>query len=155
LAANIKTRRERESTWINNLPKEEDRKEGRKGTPWRKYASCLPRMMTPEGAHHQRENLMRMEDPDKEGEEDGGGNERQKASGHHEWVPDSDREEEESDRAEQPQVTGSGSLTRVGRRRSRSIEGVIILFGLILKSNEWHTILLLVPLVEVLGVGGG
>jgi hypothetical protein len=112
-------------------------------------------MMTPEGAHHQRENLMRMEDPDKEGEEDGGGNERQKASGHHEWVPDSDREEEESDRAEQPQVTGSGSLTRVGRRRSRSIEGVIILFGLILKSNEWHTILLLVPLVEVLGVGGG
>jgi hypothetical protein len=53
-------------------------------------------MMTPEGAHHQRENLMRMEDPDKEGEEDGGGNQSQKASGHQEWVPDLDREEEES-----------------------------------------------------------
>jgi hypothetical protein len=56
--------------------------------------------------------------------------------------------------AGRPGVTGNGSLTRVGRR-SQSIEGVIQLLGLILRSNEWHTILLLVPLVEVLGVGGG
>jgi hypothetical protein len=57
--------------------------------------------------------------------------------------------------AGQPGVTGNGSLTRVGRRRSRGIEGFIELLGLILRGNEWHTILLLVPLVEVLGVGGG
>jgi hypothetical protein len=75
-----KTRRG--NTIINNLSKEEDRKEGRKGTPWRKYASCLSRMMIPEGAHHQRENLMRMKDPDKKGEEDDDGNQSQKASGH-------------------------------------------------------------------------
>jgi hypothetical protein len=54
--------------------------------------------MTPEGAHHQRENLMRMEDPDKEGEEDVGDNQSQKASGHQEWVSGPDREEKESDR---------------------------------------------------------
>jgi hypothetical protein len=56
--------------------------------------------------------------------------------------------------AEQPSVTGSGSLTRVGRRRRQSI-GVIKLLSLILRSNNWHTILLLVPLVEVIRVGGG
>jgi hypothetical protein len=56
--------------------------------------------------------------------------------------------------AGRPRVITSGSLTWVGRR-SQSIEGVIKLLVLILRSNEWHTILLLVPLIDVLGVGGG
>jgi hypothetical protein len=57
LAASTK---KRESTILNNPPKEEDREEGRKGTPRRKHTSYLPQMMIPEGAHHQRENLMKM-----------------------------------------------------------------------------------------------
>jgi hypothetical protein len=88
--------REIESTRINTLLKEEDMMEGRKGSPGKKFASCLPRMMSPEGAHHQRENRMRKTDPDKE--EEDGGNQSQKASGHQEWVPDPGREEGESDR---------------------------------------------------------
>jgi hypothetical protein len=63
--------REKESTRLNTL-QEEDRMEDRKGSPERKSASCLPRMMSPEGAHHQRENQMRKTYPDEE--EDGGGN---------------------------------------------------------------------------------
>jgi hypothetical protein len=54
-----------------------------------------------------------------------------------------------------PGFTGNGSLTRIGRRRSRGIVGVIKLRGLILRSNEWHTIFLLVPLIKVFRVGGG
>jgi hypothetical protein len=53
-------------------------------------------MMSPEGAHHQRENQMRKTYPD---EVDSGGNRSQKASDHQEWVPDLGREEEESDRS--------------------------------------------------------
>jgi hypothetical protein len=55
-------------------------------------------------------------------------------------------------------VTGSGSLTRIGRRRMRRIRGVvgvIKLLGLILRGNEWHTKLLLVPLIKVHGEGRG
>jgi hypothetical protein len=61
-------------------------------------------------------------------------------------------------RAGWPGVTGSGSLTRVGRRRMRRIrgvEGVIIVLDLILRGNEWHTKLLLVPLIKVCGEGRG
>jgi hypothetical protein len=58
-------------------------------------------------------------------------------------------------RAGRPGVIRNGSLTRIGRRRSRCVEGVVKLLDLILRSNEWHTILLLVPLVKVLGVGRG
>jgi hypothetical protein len=55
-----------------------------------------------------------------------------------------------------PGVTGNGSLARIGkRRRSQGIEGVFKLLDLILGSNEWHTIFLLVPLIEVLRIGGG
>jgi hypothetical protein len=56
-----------------------------------------------------------------------------------------------------PGVTGNGSLTRIGRRRrkSRGIVGVIKLLGLILRSNEWYTKLLLVPLIKVGREGGG
>jgi hypothetical protein len=61
-------------------------------------------------------------------------------------------------RAGRPGVTGSGSLTRVGRRRMRRIRGeerVIIVLDLILRGNEWHTKLLLVPLIKVCGEGRG
>jgi hypothetical protein len=61
-------------------------------------------------------------------------------------------------RAGQPGVTGSESLTRVGRRRMRRIRGVervIIVLDLILWGNEWHTKLLLVPLIKVYGEGRG
>jgi hypothetical protein len=51
-------------------------------------------------------------------------------------------------------VTRDRSRTRA-RRRSRCVEGVIKLIGLILRSNEWHTILLLVPFIKVLRVGRG
>jgi hypothetical protein len=57
-------------------------------------------------------------------------------------------------RAARPGDTGSGSLTRVGRRRMRRIRGVervIIVLDLILRGNEWHTKLLLVPLIKVCG----
>jgi hypothetical protein len=57
-------------------------------------------------------------------------------------------------RAGWPRVTGSGSLTRVGRRRMRRVRGeewVIIVLDLILRGNEWHTKLLLVPLIKVYG----
>jgi hypothetical protein len=40
---------------------------------------------------------MKLKDPGKEGEEDGDGNQSQKASDHQEWVLDPGREEEESD----------------------------------------------------------
>jgi hypothetical protein len=54
-------------------------------------------------------------------------------------------------------VTRNGSLTQIGRRRrrSRGIVGVIKLLGLILRSNEWHTKFLLVPLIKVRREGGG
>jgi hypothetical protein len=55
-------------------------------------------------------------------------------------------------------VTGSGSLARVGMRRMRRIrgvEGVIKVLDLILRGNEWHTKLLLVPLIKVCGEGRG
>jgi hypothetical protein len=58
-------------------------------------------------------------------------------------------------RAGRPGVTGSGSLTRIGRRRIRGVVGVIKLLGLILRGNEWHTKLLLVPLIKVHGEGRG
>jgi hypothetical protein len=61
-------------------------------------------------------------------------------------------------RAGRPRVTGSGSLTRVGRRRMRRVRGVervIIVLDLILRGNEWHTKLLLVPLIKVCGEGRG
>ena len=61
-------------------------------------------------------------------------------------------------RAGWPRVTGSGSLTRVGRRRMRRVRGeewVIIVLDLILRGNEWHTKLLLVPLMKVCGDGRG
>jgi hypothetical protein len=61
-------------------------------------------------------------------------------------------------RARRPGVTGSGSLARVGRRRMRRIrgvEGVIIVLDLILRGNEWHTKLLLVPLIKVRGEDRG
>jgi hypothetical protein len=53
-------------------------------------------------------------------------------------------------------VTGNGSLTRIRRRRrSRGIVGFIKLLGFILRSNEWHTKFLLVPLIKVHREGGG
>jgi hypothetical protein len=58
-------------------------------------------------------------------------------------------------RARRLGVTGSGSLTRVGRRRIRGGERVIIVLDLILRGNEWHTKLLLVPLIKVYGEGRG
>jgi hypothetical protein len=61
-------------------------------------------------------------------------------------------------RAGWPRVTGSGSLTRVGRRRMRRVRGeewVIIVLDLILRGNEWHTKLLLVPLINVCEDGRG
>jgi hypothetical protein len=61
-------------------------------------------------------------------------------------------------RAGRPRVTGSGSLTRVGRRRMRRVRGeerIIIVLDLILRGNEWHTKLLLVPLIKVCGEGRG
>jgi hypothetical protein len=58
-------------------------------------------------------------------------------------------------RAGRSGVTRNRSWTRVGRRRSRCVEGVVKLLGLILRSNEWHTILLLVPFIKVFGVGRG
>jgi hypothetical protein len=61
-------------------------------------------------------------------------------------------------RAGWSEVNGNGSLARIGRRRSRGIVGFIKLLGLILRSNEWHTKFLLVPLIKVrreVGVGGG
>jgi hypothetical protein len=61
-------------------------------------------------------------------------------------------------RTGRPGVTGSGFLTRVGRRRMgriRGVERVIIVLDLILRGNEWHTKLLLVPLIKVYGEGGG
>jgi hypothetical protein len=78
LAASTK---KRESTILNNPPKEEDMEEGRKGTPRRKHASYLPRMMIPAGAHLQKENLMKMKDPGME-EEDGDSNQSRKAWDH-------------------------------------------------------------------------
>jgi hypothetical protein len=54
-----------------------------------------------------------------------------------------------------PRVTRNGSLTRIERRRSRGIVGVIKLLCLILRSNEWPTIFLLVQLIKILKVGGG
>jgi hypothetical protein len=152
LAASTK---KRESIIFNNLLKDEDRKEGRKGTQRRRYASCLPQMMILEGAHDQRENLMKMKDPGKEG--------RRMAMVTRARRPQITRngsrtrvgKRRKVTRAGRPGVTGNGSLTRVGRRRSQSIEGVIKLLSLILRGNEWHTILLLVPLIEILGVGKG
>jgi hypothetical protein len=58
-------------------------------------------------------------------------------------------------RAGWPGVTGSGSLTRIGRRRRSRGIGVIKVFGLILRGNEWHTKFLLVPLIKVHGEGRG
>jgi hypothetical protein len=59
-------------------------------------------------------------------------------------------------RAGRPGVTESGSLTRVGRmRRIQGVERVIIVLDLILRGNEWHTKLLLVPLIKVCGKGRG
>jgi hypothetical protein len=61
-------------------------------------------------------------------------------------------------RAGRPRVTGSGSLTRVGRMRMRRIRGVEVIIkvlDLILRNNEWHTKLLLVPLIKVCGEGSG
>jgi hypothetical protein len=40
-------------------------------------------------------------------------------------------------------------------RRVRGIERVIIVLDLILRGNEWHTKLLLVPLIKVYGEGRG
>jgi hypothetical protein len=57
-------------------------------------------------------------------------------------------------RAGRPGVTRNGSRTRVGRR-SRCVEGVVKLLGLILRSNKWHTKLLLVPFIMVRMVGRG
>jgi hypothetical protein len=56
-------------------------------------------------------------------------------------------------RARMPRVTRIGSRTLVGRRMSICEEGVIKLLGIILRSNKWHTILLLVPFIKVRGVG--
>jgi hypothetical protein len=67
LAASTK----RESTILNSPRKEEDMKEGRKGTPKRKHTSYLPQMMILEGAYHQKENLMKMKDPSMEDDGDG------------------------------------------------------------------------------------
>jgi hypothetical protein len=47
-------------------------------------------------------------------------------------------------RAGRPRVTRNRS--RGGNRRR--LEGVVKLFGFILRSNEWHTILLLVPFIK-------
>jgi hypothetical protein len=61
-------------------------------------------------------------------------------------------------RAEWPGVTGSGSLTRIRRRRMRRIRGVvgvIKVLDLILRGNEWHTKILFVPLIKVCGEGRG
>jgi hypothetical protein len=59
-------------------------------------------------------------------------------------------------RVGRPGVTGNGSLTRVGRRRRiRGVVGVIKVLDLILRNNEWHTKLLLVPLIKVFGEGRG
>jgi hypothetical protein len=60
-------------------------------------------------------------------------------------------------RAGRPRVTRSGSVTRVGRRMRRvwGVERVIIVLDLILRGNEWHTKLLLVPLIKVCGEGRG
>jgi hypothetical protein len=61
-------------------------------------------------------------------------------------------------RAGRPRVTRNGSRTRVGRRRMRRVRGeewVIIVLYLILRGNEWHTKLLLVPLIKVCGEGRG
>jgi hypothetical protein len=96
-------------------------------------------------------------DEEEEVEEEGGeGNQSRKAAGHQEWVPDPSMEEEDSDQSWTAWVTGSGSLTRIGRRRRiRGVVGVIKLLGLILRGNEWHTKLLLVPLIKVHGEGRG
>jgi hypothetical protein len=40
-------------------------------------------------------------------------------------------------------------------RRNRGVERVIIVLDLILRGNEWHTKLLLVPLIKVCGEGRG
>jgi hypothetical protein len=61
-------------------------------------------------------------------------------------------------RAGWPGVTGNGPLTRIRRRRMRRIQGVvgvIKVLDLILRGNEWHTKLLLVPLIKVCGEGRG
>jgi hypothetical protein len=57
-------------------------------------------------------------------------------------------------RSGRPRVTRNGSRTSVGRR-SRCVEGVVKLLGLILRSNKWHTKLMLVPFIKVHGVGRG
>jgi hypothetical protein len=108
-----------------------------------------------EGAHHQRENLMRMKDPNKEGRRMVmvTRSRRPRVTRNGSWTRIGRRRKVTG--VGRPGVTGNGSLTRVGRRRSWSIEGVIKLLDLILRGNKWHTILLLVPLVEVFVVGGG
>jgi hypothetical protein len=98
---------------------------------------------------------MRKMDPDKEGEEDGSGNQTRRPRVTRNGSLTRIGRRRKVTGVGWPRVTRNGSLTRVGRRKSRSIEGVIKILGLILRSNEWHTILLLVPFVEVLGVGGG
>jgi hypothetical protein len=94
---NEERERERKGIGLNTL-QEEDMMEGRKGRPERRSASCLPRMRSLEGAHHQHKNQMQKTYSDEE-EEGGDGNRSQKASDHQEWVPDPGREEEESDQS--------------------------------------------------------
>jgi hypothetical protein len=90
-----------------------------------------------------------------EEEEGGDGNRSQKASDHQEWVPNRVGMRRKVTKAGWPGVTGNGSLTRIGRRRSRGIVGIIKLLGLILGSNEWHSKFLLVPFIKVRREGGG
>jgi hypothetical protein len=101
--------------------------------------------------------MQKMNDNEGEVEEEGGDdNQSRRAAGHQEWVPDLGKEEEYSDQSRMDWVTGSGSLTRVGRRRRiRGVEVIIKVLDLILWGNEWHTKLLLVPLIKVCGEGRG
>jgi hypothetical protein len=101
-----------------------------------------------------------MYDDEEEVEEEGGdGNQSQKAAGHQEWSQTQVRRRRIVTRAGRPGVTGNGSLTRVGRRRRmrriRGVVGVIKVLDLILRGNEWHTKLMLVPLIKVCGEGRG
>jgi hypothetical protein len=124
--------------------------EGRKGSPGKKFASCLRRMMSPARGKPGcgRRTLIRRRR--RMVVVTGARRPRVTRNGSLTWV----ERREKVTGAGWSGVTENGSLTRIWRRRSRGIVGVIKLLGIILRSNEWHTKFMLVPLIKVLRVGG-